>query len=137
MLRQEPLTGVGHGAYRAEFGNAKDALWHQGIRFYRSQHRVYFTNAHSDVLEALAEWGLLAAAVLAWGGFLLVRGLRESARAERRSAGGRTDSQLMAAGLVVLVILGLTNFPFRIALVAYPAILFISWIFATQREAER
>ncbi len=142
MLRQEPLTGVGHGAYRAEFGNAKAALRHQGVPFYRSQHRVYFTNAHSDVLEALAEWGLPAAVVLLWGGFLLVRGVRSVAAAER-SDGARSESasgsdhELMTAGLVVLTILACTNFPFRIALVAFPAVLFMSWIFAAQREACR
>ena len=139
MLRQEPLTGVGHGAYRAEFGHAKAALWQQGVRFYRSQHRAYFTNAHSDVLEALAEWGLPAAAVLIWGGFLLIRGVRRVAEAERagdsRAGDSRADHELMAAGLIVLTILACTNFPFRIALVGFPAVLFLSWIFAAQHEA--
>ncbi len=125
MLKEEPLTGVGHGAYRAEFGTAKNALWHQGVRFYRSQHQVYFTNAHSDLLAALAEWGLPAAVVLLWASGLLIRGLRRE----------HDNIELMSAGLVVLVILALTNFPFRIALVAYPAILFMSWIFAAHREA--
>ena len=141
MVRQEPLTGVGHGAYRAQFGVAKEALWHEGVRFYKSQHRVYFTNAHSDVLEALAEWGVPAAFVLLWGGFLWIRCLRrvrERERADDDDDSGLGDpSQLMAAGTAVLIILALTNFPFRIALVAFPAILFISWIFAAAREASR
>ncbi len=135
MLRQEPLTGVGHGAYRAEFGVAKDALWNRGVKFYKSQHRVYFTNAHSEVLEALAEWGLPAAAVLLWGSFLLIRSLRRLAKVRSGSAELRTQSELMVAGLMVLAMLALTNFPFRIALVAFPAILFVSWIFAAHREA--
>ncbi len=130
MVREKPLTGVGHGAYRAEFGTAKEALWHQGVKFYRSQHRVYFTNAHSDVLEALAEWGLPAVVVLLWGNFVLIRCLRELTK-----TGERSDVELMSAGLVVLAILALTNFPFRIAIVGFPAILFLSWIFAAQREA--
>ncbi len=130
MLGEEPWTGVGHGAYRAEYGTAKGALVEQGVKFYPRQHRVYFTNAHSDVLEALAEWGLAAAAVLAWGAWLVLRDLRRLA-----SSGGRADVALMWAGVVVLVILALTNFPFRIALVAYPALLFLSWIFAARREA--
>ena len=61
---------------------------------------------------------------------------RERATGER-SRGEESHSELMAAGTVVLVILALTNFPFRIALVAFPAILFISWIFAAEREADR
>ncbi len=140
MVRQEPLTGVGHGAYRAEFGVAKEALWQEGVRFYQSQHRVYFTNAHGDILEAVAEWGLPAIFVLLWGGFLTIRCLRRVRERERSGDEGASDpshSELMAAGTVVLVILALTNFPFRIALVAFPAILFISWIFAAEREASR
>ncbi len=141
MLREEPWTGVGHGAYRAEFGTAKYALWEQGVEFYRSQHRVYFTNAHSDVLEALGEWGLPAAAVLLWGSATLIRNLRRL-KSKERSAGERIAGkphhfELMSAGLVVLALMATTNFPFRIALVAYPAILFMSWIFAAHREASR
>ena len=137
MLREEPLTGVGHGAYRAEFGTAKYALWEQGVAFYRSQHRVYFTNAHSDVLEAFGEWGLPAGAVLLWGSWMLIRGLRRLARSRERTGGEHDQVELMSAGLVVLAILAWTNFPFRIALVAYPAILFMSWIFAAERERSR
>ncbi len=142
MLEQEPLTGVGHGAYRAEFGTAKYALWERGVAFYRSQHRVYFTNAHSDVLEAVGEWGLPGAAVLLWGSWMLLRSLLRLARARGAAAGPAGDREqvpieLMAAGLVVLAVLALTNFPFRIALVAYPAILFMSWIFAAERERAR
>ncbi len=130
MLRQSPATGVGHGAYRAEYGNAKGALSAQGVKFYPRQHRVYFTNAHSDVLEALAEWGLAGAVVLVWGGFLVVRSLRRLA-----GSGASSAPELIAAVLVVLTLLALTNFPFRIALVAYPALLFLSWIFAAERQA--
>ena len=107
------------------------------MAFYRSQHRVYFTNAHSDVLEALGEWGLPAGAVLLCGGWMLIRSLRRLAKARARSAGGPDHVELMSAGLVVLAIMASTNFPFRIALVAYPAILFMSWIFAAEREAAR
>lgn len=137
MLREEPLTGVGHGAYRAEFGNAKQALWQEGVRFYPSQHRVYFTNAHSDVLEALAEWGLAAAAVMLWASFMLIRSYRRLRTADQQNNSRQTHSELMAAGLLVLAILALTNFPFRLALVAFPAILFMSWIFAAQRETSK
>ncbi len=131
MLQENPLTGVGHGAYRAEFGGAKHALKKEGVRFYRSQHQAYFANAHSDVLEALAEWGLLGAAAVAWGLAVLLRTLRRFS-----AAGKRSDSALMWAGLTALTILALTNFPLRIAIVGYPALLFLSWIFASARAVE-
>ena len=129
MLRQKPLTGVGHGAYRAEFGLAKEALRRQGVRFYRSQHQVHFSNAHSDFLDTLAELGVAGGVALSWGIYLLIRTLR-------RCSAERSDLALMSAALVVLSILALTNFPFHIALAGYPALLWISWIFATGREVE-
>ena len=132
MFREHPLTGVGHGAYRAEFGGAKGALKQNGVKFYRSQHQAYFTNAHSDVLEALAEWGLLGAAALLWGLYVLARTVRLHS-----ATGSRTDTALMWAGLTTLAILAVTNFPLRIALVAYPALLFLSWIFASARATDR
>lgn len=132
MAREHPLVGVGHGAYRAEFGRAKEALKQAGVQFYRSQHQVYFTNAHSDPLEAIAEWGALGAAALAWGLWVLLRAVRRVT-----VAGSASDAALMWAGLTVLAILALTNFPLRIALVGYPALLFVSWIFASERALAR
>jgi len=131
MVREYPLTGVGHGAYRAEFGNARMALGREGAQFYRGQRHVYFINAHSDPLEALAEWGLPGGAALLWGLYVLTRAIRRIA-----NAGGeaKNHAALMGAGLVALCLLVSVNFPLRIALVAYPVLLFISWIFATERE---
>ncbi|MEM8997793.1 MAG: O-antigen ligase family protein, partial [Acidobacteriota bacterium] len=76
MLGQHPIVGVGPGAYRAEFGPARLELSAEGVQFFRGQKQVFFTNAHSDFLDALAEWGLLGAAVLALCGFFFVRHLR-------------------------------------------------------------
>ena len=130
MVRQHPVAGVGHGAYRAEYGRAKSALSRQGHRFSQARDQAYFVNAHSDFLEALAEWGLLGAAAIAWGLAVLARTLRRLTAAAERS-----DVALMCGGLVALSLLMLANFPLRVALVAYPAILFSSWIFALEREA--
>ena len=42
---------------------------------------------------------------------------------------------LMCGVLAMLALLALANFPLRIALTAYPAVLLLSWIFAAGREA--
>ncbi|MEM7351932.1 MAG: O-antigen ligase family protein [Acidobacteriota bacterium] len=132
MWQEHPWTGVGHGAYRAEFGFAKEALAGEGVKFYRSQHQVYFVNAHSDPLEALAEWGLLGVVAVAWGFHVLLRALRRVA-----AAGGRSAVGPMLAGLAAVAVLASSNFPLRIGLVAYPVLFFLSWIFASSREAEQ
>ncbi|MEO1084482.1 MAG: O-antigen ligase family protein, partial [Acidobacteriota bacterium] len=82
MLEQHPIVGVGHGAYRAEFGPARLELSAEGVTFFRGQKQVFFTNAHSDFLDALAEWGLLGAAVLMICAFFFVRHLRRRWRLE-------------------------------------------------------
>ena len=48
-----------------------------------------------------------------------------------------TAAVLMCGALAALSVLTLANFPLRIALSAYPAVLFLSWIFAAGREAGR
>ncbi len=125
MFSENPVSGVGHGAYRAEFGLAKQALHRDGVRFYRSQHQVHFTNAHSEFLHVLAEWGALGVAALLWGIAMLIRTLR-------RSAMERPEAALKWAAVVALAILALTNFPFHIALSGYPALLLLSWVFAAE-----
>ena len=130
MVRQKPVTGVGHGAYRAEYGLAKSALSGQGRRFSQAPDQAYFVNAHSDVLEVLAEWGVLGALAVAWGCGVLGRTLRRLA-----AAAPRADLALMGGALTALSLMMVANFPLRIALSAYPAILLLSWIFAAGREA--
>lgn len=130
MAQQKPLLGVGHGAYRAEFGHAKIALREARVGFYRKQHQTYFSNAHNDYLEALAEWGLLGAAALLWALAIVVRVAWKLTRGDP----DRARPALVWAGLTALALLALVGFPFHLAIVAYPAILFLSWIFASARE---
>ena len=131
MFEQHPLLGVGHGAYRAEFGLAKLALKEEGVRFYRLQHQPYFVNAHNEILEVAAETGALGLGALLWGLFCL-------ARAARRQSGRLRpgDLGLLAGGLAAMAIVAVTNFPFRIALVGYPMLFFLGWVFAEPEEAE-
>ncbi|MCB1035487.1 MAG: O-antigen ligase family protein, partial [Acidobacteria bacterium] len=138
MFRQHPLLGVGQGAYRTEFADAKLALLEEGREFLGSQTQVMFVNAHNEPLEVLAETGVLGAAALLWGLWVLLRVTRR--RMPRRSArkegadgpdppsGGSADSALAWSGLAALLLLSLGQFPFRLALTGYPAVLFLAWL---------
>lgn len=138
MLQKEPLLGVGHGAYRAEFGHAKLDLRQSGVLFFRMQHQPYFVNAHNEPLEAAAEWGGLGIFAMAGAAFALWRRLRQRGRqlaaledeGLRRARGG--ELALMWSGLVALGLMSMTYFPLRIALVAYPFLLFVAWILRTE-----
>lgn len=125
MLREHPLTGVGHGAYRPEYVPAKLALLDRGVEFSTNIDQPVFANAHNEFVEVAAEWGIPGLAALAWVLWVLLASL------------GRIpppDRALAWAGTAALVILSLAHFPFRIALVAFPALLFLSW--ALRRSAE-
>ncbi|MCP4662788.1 MAG: O-antigen ligase family protein [bacterium] len=141
MWRRNPWLGVGHGAYVAEFGEAKLALRAERVPFYRYHRQPYFANAHSEFLEAAAEWGWTGIAALAWGLWQLGRQLRRktltataASPADADSWAGPADTALMGAGLVSLGLLAAATFPFRVALVAYPYLLFLSWILRPREE---
>ncbi len=141
MLAQHPVVGVGQGAYRAEFGRAKLALTAEGVEFDPDLREVYFVNAHSDLLEAVAEWGSLGILALLWAGWLLLQ--RARVRARQLASGVPPDpaaGALLWSGLLAMAVLSASNFPFHLALVAYPWLLFLSWVFAgdqPSRTAER
>ncbi len=129
MLEQHPWTGVGQGAFRAEFARAELALIDRGVRPYRGHAEPFFANAHNDYLEAGAEWGLPGLAVLAWALWVLARSVHAGARLED----GRHQAlawSTVAAGAV----LALGHFPFHLALVAYPYLLVFAWISRRARE---
>jgi len=125
MFETNPLTGVGHGAYRAEFVPAKLALHDAGVRFPRIGRPAMFLNAHSEPLEVVAELGLPGLLALLWGLGVLGRHLWRS-RA-RGSGEGAWRPALAWGGCAALAVLSLTQFPFRLALVGFPAVLFLSW----------
>lgn len=138
MFREHPLLGVGHGAYRSEYADAKLALLEDGRKFLKSQTQVMFVNAHNEPLEVLAETGLLGGAALLWGvGVLFVTLRRRLPRRDGndREGGGSADSALAWAGLLALLILSLGQFPFRLALTGYPAVLFLAWIFGGEEAS--
>ena len=132
MLREQPLTGVGHGAYRTEFAPAKLALLDRGVRFYEGLMETGFANAHNELLEAGAEWGVPGLLALAWGLWVLLAALIRDGRPGRPPE----DRALAWAGTAALGILSLADFPFHIALVAFPALLFLSWALSREWSEE-
>ena len=119
MMEQRPLTGVGHGAYLPEYAPAKLALLDRGVEFLPGQITPMFSNAHNEFLEAGAEWGIPGLLALAWALWVLFQAARR--RPER-------DRPLVWAGLAALTALSLAYFPFRVAILAFPALLFLAWV---------
>lgn len=127
MFAEHPLTGVGHGAYRPEYIPAKLALLDRGVSFYARQTQVVFANAHNEFLEVAAEWGIPGIAALGWGLWVLGRALCRRAPEGPHARRSAADRAFAWAGALALGVLALVHFPFRIALVAYPALLFLAW----------
>lgn len=150
MLGQHPWAGVGQGAYRAEFVPAKLALLDRGAVFLSGQQQN-FANAHDEALEVAADCGWPGLLALGWAVWVVAGSVRDRWRltaewqevgdepaARRPSAAGEpgaaswqaahADRAFAAAGLAALGVLCLVDFPFRVALVAFPALLFLSWV---------
>lgn len=138
MFEQSPLVGIGHGAFQAEFGDARLALTTDGVEFFRSQQTPVFGNAHNEYLELAAESGLLGLAALGWGLWLLAGAVR---RLMRQGSGASPPQEAVAhralalAGVTALGLMALTYFPLRIALTGYPWILFLAWLWAAGEES--
>lgn len=125
MMARSPLLGVGFASYSSHFAAAKLDLLERGERF-GPAHLHHFGNAHNDVLEVGAELGLLGLAALGSGLVVLAR---------TAVALPRADRPLAAAGLVGFSVLALAQFPFELAITAYPAVLLLSWVFAGATDA--
>lgn len=141
MLRQHPVTGVGVGAYRTEFIQAKSALVRSGVPFFEEQQNVVFANAHNELLEVAAETGWPGLAALAFGLVLLARRLlrwRGGRRPSPDDASAPAASAAVAlawAGLTAIAVLSLASFPFRIAIALWPICLFLAWILSADEPA--
>ncbi len=128
MLERHPLAGVGHGGYLPEFVPAKLDLLDHGARFFPDPSLAVFANAHNEILTVAAEWGLPGLLAVAWMLWVVLGALR-GMEPEERVLGG--------AGVAALTILALASFPFRVALVAFPVLLFLSWMFRLSRAESR
>jgi O-antigen ligase len=122
MMGEHPLAGVGHGAYLPEYVPAKLALLDRGVEFLPDQVTPVFDNAHNEFLNAGAEWGIPGLLALAWGLWVVFHTGRRAARREG------DDRALAWSGLTALGVLSLAYFPFHVAMVAFPAILFLAWV---------
>lgn len=126
MLADHPAGGVGHGAFRSEFGATKIELSDEGVQFFLGHRGAYFTNAHNDVLEAGAELGWPGLLAALWGAALA---FRQAWR--RKKAGAPADRVgLELAMLVAVSLVALANFPFHVALIAYPWLIFLAGVLA-------
>jgi O-antigen ligase len=131
MVRERPWFGVGHGAYRAHFAEAKLELLERGESFYSRGRSAHFANAHNDYVEALAEWGAWGATAAALALVLAARRWRELWRVAPPPERG-----LVAGGGAAIATLASASFPFHLALTAYPWILFAAWLSADEDAAE-
>lgn len=127
MAGEHPVTGVGHGAYVAEYSDAKLDLLDAGAPFYRKHRQPTFSEAHSEPLQVVAEWGLVGLAALAWALWVVLAAAWRVGRAARESGNGQEAAQAWG-GLAVLAVLSLVHFPFRLALTGFPALLFLAWL---------
>lgn len=130
MMGEHPLVGVGHGAYRGHFGDAKLALVAEGVEFFPFHRSSYFINAHNDLLEAGAEWGIPGLLAVLWAGWLLARKLKIRWTAGEGSSGPPAVRGFEVAALAAMVVVALGNFPFHVALIAWPWLLVLSGLFA-------
>jgi O-antigen ligase len=121
MLRSDPLTGVGQGAYRTEFAAARLALAADGTRFFERQHQVMFATPHNEVLSVAAEQGVPGLLALAWGIVIVIVAAARLQTRERRA--------FALAGLAALTVLCLLWFPLHLAAAAWPWLLFLAWVF--------
>lgn len=121
MLAEQPWTGVGHGAFRARFLDARLALQERGVRFFAQQHQVMFATPHNEALSVAAEQGWPGVLALAWAVGVLAWCLR---RIPERAASAEAT-----AGALALAVLCLTWFPFHVAAAAWPWLLWLAWVF--------
>lgn len=137
MIEQEPIFGVGHGAFRGRFGEARLALTDEGVTFYLRQQQPFFENPHSDFLTIPINWGLFGAAL-----FLVAFGVFAKAawRAWRawRAAGpeGKLEAAVVSAIVVSMAVQMTAAFPLHLAMVAFPFVLVASAVFRQARMSE-
>jgi O-antigen ligase len=131
LLRDHPLAGVGHGAFRAEFARTKLAMAAEGETFYTGHLSPSFANVHNEYLEVAADLGWPGLLVLAWG-----VGVAGVAAGRARRPAGRGPVALAWAGMVGLGVLALAYFPLRLGPVAFSWLALLAWTFSMARAAE-
>jgi O-antigen ligase len=131
MFAERPWFGVGHGGFRAHFATTKLDLVERGESFYSRGRSAHFANAHSDYLEALAEWGLWGAAIVALALAVVLGRLRALWR-----GAPRVERALAVAGSAGVATLAVASFPFHLALTGYSWVLFLAWLCADDGSSD-
>jgi len=131
MLRTEPVTGVGQGAFRAEYADTRLALESQGVTFLAEQQQVVMATPHNEALSVAAEQGVPGLVALAWAIWCAIIYAARIGRAHD----GDHDRTLALSGLAALGVLSLAWFPLHVPAVAWPWLLFLAWIFRSATES--
>ena len=127
MLRRQPLSGVGHGAFRAAYADTRLALIERGVPVFAEQTNVMMATPHNEPLSVAAEQGAPGILALAWAVWCLYRAARRvSDDAERATAW---------SGLAALAALATVWFPFHAPAVAWPWLLLLAWVFRKADES--
>ncbi len=135
MAREHPWTGVGIGAFRAEYARAKGALLEQGVRFDRAQPYAIFADAHNELLQSAAEAGLPGLVAFLWASWCFLARLRDGWREGASEAPRRVEAALAWSAGVAIVVLASSNFPFRSALVGFPWLVAAAWVMSEREVA--
>lgn len=80
MVREAPLAGVGLGAFSHEAPRFLGAAYMDASWITHRYTELTVDHAHSDLLEALAETGIVGAILLGWMGIRLVRARPEGSQ---------------------------------------------------------
>jgi hypothetical protein len=128
MLWRSPLTGVGQGAFRAEYAETRLALEARGVTFFVEQLSVILATPHNEALSVAAEQGLPGVIALAWAIWIVWRAARRLRDPNHRG--------LAWAGVTALGVLCLVSFPLHVSTVAWPWLLFLAWLFRQSDDAD-
>lgn len=129
MVGRQPILGVGHGAFRAEFADTRLALMARGVTFFPEQHQVILATPHNEPLGVAAETGLAGVAALTWAVWSLLRAVRRIRADDRRA--------LAWACLGALAVLSAFWFPLHVASSAWPWLVCLAWICREADEARK
>lgn len=129
MMRDEPVTGVGQGAFRAAYADTRLTLQAQGVTFLAEQQQVVMATPHNEALSVAAEQGVPGLLALAWAIWQVV------ASAARIGQDGGSRRTLAWCGLAALGVLSLVSFPLHVPAIAWPWLLFLAWIFRSAADA--
>jgi hypothetical protein len=127
MLWRAPITGVGQGAFRAEYADTRLALEARGVRFFPGQLSVILATPHNEALSVAAEQGVPGLLALAWSLWIVWRSARRLLRDPE-------NRPLAWSGLIALTVLCVVSFPLHVASVAWPWLLFLAWLFRAADE---